>query len=921
VITLEGSVTVDWPWRLEIAPGTIVQIPAEEEIIINSLAEINGTSDNPVVFKPIEGARDAGIWRGLELNGGSLVRHAQLQGAERCIEIRDGVSVIADNLISGCVEAGIYVFKGTPTIQNNLVIENAGVGIGLYGSSASPIIQYNTIDLNGGNGLNIDYVDDNRTEITNNIITRNGGGGWTGGSGVTPGYNNLWRNTTNYLGSGAIGPSSLGHISSDPQFLDQTIGDRRLSAASPSFFANANGEEIGAYGNGGTPPAPSRSVSLMPTLEGELTGDERWSGIIELTETVFVNKPWRLEIAPGTIIRVPSNESLRIAGTAEMIGTSDAPIVFELLNEEGLTDQDSWDGIILSGNAELRHLDITEADRCIIVESGVPVISENKISNCAGHGIYVDGGSPQIEHNLIINNQGVGLGVYGSATPLVRYNTIDSNDGVGLDFAGRQNSYETLVQNNAITNNRGAGWFGGAGIEADHNLLWRNMPDYKSYSMIPSTHLISNPSYILCPDNTGSRYCIAGGTEAKTAASDGGEVGRYGDQDFMCSVNNYTLGSGNYSLGSRRLYSETLLVLGGVGGSLNVSQAASLQVKAPTVRLEQGITVNGTGQLVISSEQVACTEGRGRMRPLAENSESRSVADERYYPSHSAKEKDAITSTLFASSQALPSWAKVELSNLGVSLESLSTILLDKNGEWIILESEEPIAVGDMNTYSDIYYIDVVSANVLLVSATEAGVAGNAASRFPAEAKSGEWIFFESDATDLVPGDNNLKKDVFMYDQSLEQMTRVTDADHDSSHPSVDVAGELLLYEQFNAEGLKRIQGQHLQSYGEPAEISLLNSQSRLFYDNHHPTISPDGRYIAYIEESLSDDDTSCKVYILDRDTSEFQRIECPAASSDLVEDIMLKFDPSNKQLLWYEPGTTEAVELHHQLALDIVSM
>ncbi|MEA1051077.1 right-handed parallel beta-helix repeat-containing protein [Lamprobacter modestohalophilus] len=925
VITLDGSITVNWPWRLEIAPGTIVQIPEEEEIIVNSLVEIVGTSDNPVVFQPIEGGRDSGVWGGLSLNGGSLIRHAHITGAERCIEMRDGVSMIADNLITGCRQAGIYVFDGTPTIQNNLVIENANVGIGLYGATASPIIQYNTIDLNGGNGLNFQFVDDDKTLVRNNIITRNGGGGWSGGAGVTLGFNNLWRNNPNYLGTGSIGPGSTGHLSADPQYRDLVIGDRRLAAGSPALIASETGAQIGAYGNNGSPPGFSGSVSLIPTVEGELTRNERWSGIVELEETVIVNPPWRLEITPGTRVRVPSNEGLLINGHAEIVGTEDSPITFELLNDDADPEDPPpapWDGLRIAGSAEVRQVRISGAERCIEVNAGVPVIAENRITECQDFGIYVDGGAPEIEHNLIINNPGAGIGVYNNAIPLVRFNTINGNSEEGLDFAGRQNASATLVENNLITGNVKAGWFGGELVEASHNLVWGNNPNYQSVSSVPVSHTSSNPSYTACPSGV-SAYCIPIDVEAKTAASDGGEVGRYGDLSYSCSVNGVQVNNAIFRGGSHRRFSESALTLGGGNTAVQVNQLGSLHVAAPRVSLRASLKVDRGGQLIVSARSVDCSDGRGRAPILKSVPASSSTkARTSRLAEQSGQALYMSAPSLISTAEALPGWLQERLADLGLDLDAIGSSLLGDDAQWLVLETEQALGRNDQNAVSDIYHLDLVSDRLTLVSASEGGNAGNGPSRYPAADASGELILFQSEATDLVTGDFNGVSDIFLYDLALEQTSLVSQAAQSSAHPAIDAAGGTLLFDQGTETGPRRILGKRLMAGAVASELSLRESATGKVIDNHHPALSADGRYVAYLEQVAGSGEPErmvpCWVHLYDLETGVYHRQSCPAALTADPETVRTAFSPSGDAMLWYRADQQEVIRLPNPLVGEV---
>ncbi|WP_395695184.1 TolB family protein [Nocardioides sp.] len=76
--------------------------------------------------------------------------------------------------------------------------------------------------------------------------------------------------------------------------------------------------------------------------------------------------------------------------------------------------------------------------------------------------------------------------------------------------------------------------------------------------------------------------------------------------------------------------------------------------------------------------------------------------------------------------------------------------------------SEAVLAPGDTNGFLDIYVSDLDAGTIKRVSDRPGGVNGNADSTFPALAGNGLAIAFASDATNLVVGDTNGVRDVFL---------------------------------------------------------------------------------------------------------------------------------------------------------------
>jgi RHS repeat-associated protein len=81
------------------------------------------------------------------------------------------------------------------------------------------------------------------------------------------------------------------------------------------------------------------------------------------------------------------------------------------------------------------------------------------------------------------------------------------------------------------------------------------------------------------------------------------------------------------------------------------------------------------------------------------------------------------------------------------------------------------LTTNDFNGVQDIFVRNISTGTVTLVSATPAGFGGNAASYNPFLSADGRFVLFESDASDLVPGDMNARRDVFVRDLQTNTTT------------------------------------------------------------------------------------------------------------------------------------------------------
>lgn len=92
---------------------------------------------------------------------------------------------------------------------------------------------------------------------------------------------------------------------------------------------------------------------------------------------------------------------------------------------------------------------------------------------------------------------------------------------------------------------------------------------------------------------------------------------------------------------------------------------------------------------------------------------------------------------------------------------------ISADGRFVAFQSRaDNLVEGDGNGRSDVFIKDTQTGGLALVSADAAGVPGNKASGFDALALSadGRYVIFESEADNLVGGDVNGKRDVFLKD-------------------------------------------------------------------------------------------------------------------------------------------------------------
>jgi Tol biopolymer transport system component len=100
---------------------------------------------------------------------------------------------------------------------------------------------------------------------------------------------------------------------------------------------------------------------------------------------------------------------------------------------------------------------------------------------------------------------------------------------------------------------------------------------------------------------------------------------------------------------------------------------------------------------------------------------------------------------------------------------------LSTDGRYVAFDSHATnLVAGDINAARDIFMRDRQTGTTTLVSKDSAGVVGNGASMEPSISADGRYVAFYSDATNLVAGDTNGMFDVFVRDRQTGSTTLVS---------------------------------------------------------------------------------------------------------------------------------------------------
>lgn len=182
------------------------------------------------------------------------------------------------------------------------------------------------------------------------------------------------------------------------------------------------------------------------------------------------------------------------------------------------------------------------------------------------------------------------------------------------------------------------------------------------------------------------------------------------------------------------------------------------------------------------------------------------------------------------------------------------------------------------------------------VSVATDGREGNAPSMYPSISGDGRYIAFASWASSLVPGDTNLVSDVFVRDRQTGVTERVSvaqggaEANGASARSAIDGNGR---YVTFESDATNLIPGDtngttdifvHDRQTGSIERVSVRSGGVQVSGYSRRPSITPDGRYVTFESDAPNlvpgDTNATRDAFIHDRQTGVTERVSVGAAGA-----------------------------------------
>ncbi|MEG4143910.1 TolB family protein, partial [Microcoleus sp. Pol7_B1] len=205
---------------------------------------------------------------------------------------------------------------------------------------------------------------------------------------------------------------------------------------------------------------------------------------------------------------------------------------------------------------------------------------------------------------------------------------------------------------------------------------------------------------------------------------------------------------------------------------------------------------------------------------------------------------------------------------------------------------------GDTNASDDIFVRDTLANTTIRVSVDSAGNQANSDSSIPFISADRRFVVFESNATNLVPGDTNNERDIFVRDLLTNTTTRVSvdsasnQANSGSYIASISADGRFVAFSSF-ASNL--VPGDTNNTTDVFVRDTLANTTTRVSVDSagnqandvsysYLPSISADGRFVAFESNATNlvpgDTNDTGDIFVRDTLTNTTTRVSVDSAGN-----------------------------------------
>jgi hypothetical protein len=202
--------------------------------------------------------------------------------------------------------------------------------------------------------------------------------------------------------------------------------------------------------------------------------------------------------------------------------------------------------------------------------------------------------------------------------------------------------------------------------------------------------------------------------------------------------------------------------------------------------------------------------------------------------------------------------------------------VLSADGRYVVYDSEATNLVsGDTNSSSDVFLHDTQTGTTTRVSVDSTGVEGNDDSLSPDISVDGRFVVYYSYASNLIAGDTNNSRDIFLHDTQTDITNRLSvdssgvEADNASINPAISADSRLVVFES-SASNLVSDDTNgaddifvHDTETSSTHRISINTDGIQANGSSYYASISADGRYSVFISAATNlapEGDTNARI-------------------------------------------------------------
>ena len=222
---------------------------------------------------------------------------------------------------------------------------------------------------------------------------------------------------------------------------------------------------------------------------------------------------------------------------------------------------------------------------------------------------------------------------------------------------------------------------------------------------------------------------------------------------------------------------------------------------------------------------------------------------------------------------------------LGASLSSISA-----DGRFVAFgSSSSDLVAATTNDARDVFVHDRKTGETTRVSVDSRGNQGNLGGNLPSINADGRFVAFDSTSSNLVAGDTNGERDVFVHDRKTGETTRVSvdsqgnQGNSFSRDPSISTDSRFVV---FNSRASNLVAGDtngevdifvHDRQTGETTRVSVDSRGNQGNSFSLGSSISADGRFVAFDSSAsnlvAADTNERTDVFVYDRQTKRTTRV------------------------------------------------